>query len=314
MKNTIIKLQTKSGELEIIGDITNNNLWASQKQIADIYGIDRSVVTRHINNIFKTKEVKEKSNVQKMHIAKSDKPVKFYSLDIILAVGYRTNSSKAIKFRKWSNKVLKEYVINGFSINYNKVKTNYNKFNELLNYVKTIKLAASDDEVISLIQFFAKTWFSLEAFDSNTLPSPQSGITKASVKLTSINFINTLNELKTHLISKQKATEFFAKENNKNLIEGIFGNIYQSSFGERAYPTIESQASHLFYFIVKNHPFIDGNKRSGAFAFIWFLKKSNFNFSEKITPETLTCLALIIAKSLPKEKDQMIGLILLLIK
>jgi len=147
-------------------DSKNETIWASQKDIAEVFGIDRTVVTKHINNIFKDDEIDEKSNVQKMHIANSDKPVKFYNLDIILAVGYRTNSSKAIEFRKWATKTLKEHITKGFTINKNTLKQNYEKFLQAVDGVK--KLLPENSEIIKnkdileLVKSFANTWFNLE--------------------------------------------------------------------------------------------------------------------------------------------------------
>ena len=138
-KNLII-YQSKSGKIEFRGDFRRETIWGTQKQVAEVFGIDRSVVTKHINKILKDREVDEKSNVQKMHIANSDKPVKFYSLDIILAVGYRANSARAIEFRKWATKVLKQHLIEGYTINKKRLAANYQKFIQALGDVKALLL------------------------------------------------------------------------------------------------------------------------------------------------------------------------------
>lgn len=198
MKKEILIYQSKSGKIEFRGGLKKNTVWGTQKQIADVFEIERSVVTKHIRKIIKDKEIDEKSNVQKMHFAHSDKPVKLYSLDIMLAVGYRANSYKAVLFRKWAVKTLKQ-----------------------------------------------------------------------------------------ELISKKQAADLFGQERIKDSVNGIVGNIFQTFGGQDLYSTIEEKSAHLLYFMVKNHPLIDGNKRSGAFSFIWFLRKAG-RLPASLTPEALS--------------------------
>ena len=168
------------------------------------------------------------------------------------------------------------------------------------------------DEILSLIKDFWKTWFDLESFDKWNLP--QSGFTQKDLKILSIELYEALEKLKQDLIKQWLATELFAQEKEKWSLEWILWNVFATAFWEEVYPTIEEEASHLLYFIVKNHPFNDGNKRSGAFAFIWFLQKAGLEFRKKITPEALTTLTLLVAQSPPAEKEKMIWLILLLLK
>ena len=284
-------------------------------EIGDIFGIERSVVTKHIGKILKDKEVNHKSNVQKMHIANSDKPVKFYSLDMILAVGYRTNSFRAIIFRQWANKILKSHIVGDSVITRSKIDKNYTSFLNAVDDLK--KLVSKDsksitDDILELVRMFASTWFSLDSYDKAKLP--KSGASKKKVIFTAEELKKDLFKLKKELINKKEATELFAKEKHKNNLEGIVGNVLQSFSGKNVYLTLEEKAAHLLYFIVKNHPFTDGNKRSGAFAFIWFLRRFDILDTNNITPEALTALTLLIAESKPSEKDRMIGLVLLLLK
>ena len=308
--------QTKKGALEIKEDLKAETLWVTQIQIADIFEKDRSVISKHINNILKDKEV-EKSNVQKMHIANSDKPVHFYSLDIVLSVGYRTNSKRAIEFRKWATKTLKEHITKGYTINHNRIKTHYNEFIDAVEDIKKLLPKDSNNNIdtasiLELISTFADTWLSLDAYDKDELVS--TGITKEEIVLTVDQLNKALKELKLSLIKKNEATELFGRERQHSSIEGIVGNVMQS-FGENdLYPTIEEKAAHLLYFMVKNHPFIDGNKRSGAYSFIWFLQKAKILSIKKITPKTLTALTLLVAESKPTNKERMIKLILQLLR
>jgi death-on-curing family protein len=232
---------------------------------------------------------------------------------MIISIGYRVNSKKATEFRKWATKTLKQHITKGWTINPKRIEKNYQEF---INAVDDIKLLAKNkigsDDTLELVKSFANTWFNLEAFDENNLPS--SGENKIDIVIQSDNLYSAIAELKNDLINKRQATILFAQEKNKDSLAGIFANIFQSAFGEEVYPSIEEKAANLLYFIVKNHPFNDGNKRSGAFSFIWFLNKANFDFRSQITPETLTALTLLIATSNPSEKDKLIGLILLLLK
>jgi len=167
------------------------------------------------------------------------------------------------------------------------------------------------DDILALIKSFAHTWFSLESFDEDKLP--KGGLTKQDIQLESSALYEAVDHLKADLIANNQATQLFAQEKKKDALAGIFGNVFQSVFGEDAYPTIEEKAAHLLYFIVKNHSFNDGNKRTGAFAFIWFLQKVQFDFRAKITPEALTAITLLIAQSNPADKDKIIGLVVILL-
>jgi death-on-curing family protein len=315
-KSKIQKLaiyQAKSGAIELRQDFNKETFWANQKDLSFIYEKDQSVISRHINNIFKDKELDKKSNMQKMHIANSDKPVEFYSLDIILAVGYRVESSRAINFRRWATKILKQHITKGFTINLNRLKQNQQDF---LKAVEDIKILSKDnsqiktDDILELIKSFSYTWFSLDKYDKNSFPKTG---TKKKINITSEELSNNLTKLKTELINRREASELFAQEKNPGNLEGIIGNIFQAVFSQDVYSTIEEKAAHLLYFIIKNHPFNDGNKRSGAFTFVWFLNKAKFNFKDRINPESLATLTILIAESNPRDKEKMIGIVLLLL-
>lgn len=314
-KNKEIAIYKDSkGNIDFRIDEDKETLWATQAQIAEVFDIERSVATKHISNIFKDKEVDEKRNVQKMHIANSDKPVNIYSLDIVLAVGYRSNSSKAIRFRQWATKTLKSHVVDGYTINTNRISKNYDAFLSAVENVK--KLLPENDAVTSkdtleLVKLFANTWFSLDAYDKSEFT--KKNLTKNQVKLSGEELYKAILELKDELIKKGEATDLFANERSINSIEGIVGNVFQSFGGKSVYESVEEKAAHLLYFIVKNHPFSDGNKRSGAFSFVWFLRKAKILNTSRITPEALTALTLLVAESDPKDKEQIVGLVMMLI-
>lgn len=317
MINKTIVYQTKNGELTLKQNTEADTVWANQIQIADIFDAERSVITKHIRNILKDKELDANSVCAKMaHTAEDGKTyqVQFYSLDVILAVGYRTNSKKAIAFRQWATQTLKNHIQKGYTINRHRIKKNYDEFLKSVDDVKKILpdgYVIDKDSVLELISLFADTWLSLDAYDKDQLTIK--GFTKRKVTLTAEKLNKTLFALKQNLISKGEATDIFGVERSKESIAGIIGNVMQSFADQDLYPSIEEKAAHLLYFIIKNHPFVDGNKRSGAYAFIWFLKQAKILDLKKITPPALTALTLLIAESDPKDKEKMVGLVCMIL-
>jgi hypothetical protein len=240
--------------------------------------------------------------------------VKYYNLDIIMAVGYRTNSSTAIQFRQWATKTLREHITKGFTINRARIGENYEAFMTVVDSLK--KLAPREgsvdtESVLELVRLFADTWFSLDAYDKEALTPMK--VTKRSVALTAKALMAGVAVLKSELIDKGEATDNFATERNQNAVEAIVGNVMQS-FGRTAvYPSVEEKAAHLLYFIIKNHPFVDGNKRTGAYAFVWYLRKAKVLDTTVLTPAALTALTLLIAESDPTDKEKMTKLVVLLL-
>ncbi len=310
LKQNIVIYQAKNGSIEIRGDFSNETMWASQIQIAEVFGVDRSVVTKHIKNILNSKEVDQKSNVQILHIANSDKPVNFYSLDVILAVGYRTNSKIAIEFRKWATKTLREYITKGYALNKKQIRKNHADFIKAINSIQALlpeNINLDPKSILDLVKEFSTTWSSLDAYDKESLT--KIGTNKKSIKVSAEELLQSILILKNNLLEKGEATDLFAQERTNRSIEGIIGNVMQSFGGQKVYKTVEEKSAHLLYFMVKNHPFVDGNKRSGAFAFIWFLRKVGVSGYKNINPSTLTALTILIAESKPDKKDKMIALI-----
>ncbi len=308
--------QATNGAVELRVDPSKETVWARQNEIALLFDIDRTVVTKHINNILSSEEVLEKSNVQNLHIANSDKPIKVYSLDIILAVGYRTNSFKAIEFRKWATKTLKEHITKGYTINKKMIGKNWEEISQAVESAKKFLpkeyQALTGGQALDLAELFARTWLSLDAYDKQSLVIKKP--TKKNVQLTGEELLAAIFDLKSKLIRKGEATPLFAADRHKESLEGIVGNIMQSFEGKDVYETVEAKAAHLLYFVVKNHPFVDGNKRSGAFAFVWFLEKTKCLDVGRMTPEALTALTLLVAESNPSDKENIVALIMKLIE
>lgn len=313
----IYKTDDNQTEIEVVYE--NNTVWLNQYQIAALFQTDRTSVLKHIKNIYKVKELDEKSTcakfaqVQKEGNRLVNREVLNYNLDVIISVGYRVNSKKGVQFRQWASQRLNDYLIKGYAINQKLINKNKAQF---LQTLEDLKLLAKNNQnleakdILTLIQSFSNTFFALEQYDKNKFPTKG---TLLEIKINAIELKNDLQKLKNELIKKEEASELFAQEKKQGTLEGIFGTVFQSVFGQDAYPSLEEKAAHLMYFIIKNHPFNDGNKRSGAFSFIWLLQKSGYDFHQKISPETLTTLTILIAESSPSDREKMIGIILLLL-
>ncbi|MDP2656421.1 MAG: RhuM family protein, partial [bacterium] len=254
-KDEIIVYQTKTGAIELRGDLNRETVWATQAQIVDLFDVDQSVVSRHIKNIFKDGEIDEKSNMQKMHNANSDKPVTLYSLDVVLSVGYRTNSRVALEFRQWATKTLRQHITKGYTLNPKVIKHHYVEFQKAIENIKQLLPAGTPIDhasVLELISAFADTWLSLDAYDRDVLANK--GATRKSVALTAEQLSKALIDFKISLMKKGEATDLFGYERNVGNVDGIVGNVMQSFGGKSVYPSVEEKAAHLLYFMVKNHP------------------------------------------------------------
>lgn len=315
--NQIVIYQAKSGALELRKDVQKETIWATQAHIADLFEIERSVVTKHIRNVLKDKELDTRSVCANFaHTASDGKTyqVQFYNLDLILAVGYRANSRKAIQFRQWATKTLRQYITEGYAINKNRIARNYKQFLEAVEHMKQLVPAGAaidTQSVLELVNAFADTWPSLNAYDRDTLVTK--GATKKHVALTAEKLNESLAQFKEALHKKGGAGEHFGLERHPGSIEGIVGNVMQSFGGQELYASVEEKAAHLLYFTVKDHPFIDGNKRSGAYAFVWFLRQAKILDTARLTPPALTALTILVAESNSKDKEKMIRLILTLL-
>ncbi len=312
----LVIYQTKSGALELRGDFKHETVWATLDQIGILFGRDKSVISRHLTNIYKEGELSQKATVAKNATVQTEggrtvtREIEYYNLDAILSVGYRVSSKIATQFRIWATKTLKEHLTKGYTINKKVLLKNHEAFLKSVSDIQALlpeHVILDPRDILELVKEFASTWTSLDAYDKESLKPI--GITKKSIKLSGSELTAAIASLRTELIKKDEATEIFAQERSAGSVEGIVGNVMQSFGGKDVYKTIEEKSAHLLYFMVKNHPFVDGNKRSGAFAFIWFLRKVGSKNARAINPTSLTALTLLIAESNPNKKEQMIGLV-----
>lgn len=317
----ILIYQAKNGALEIRGDFSNETLWATQSQIAEAFTVSIPTINEHIKNIYKTRELEQNRTIRKFRIVQKEgkreiqREVIHYNLDMILSVGYRVNSKTATQFRIWATKTLKEHITKGYTINRKRIGKNYDAFMKAVSDIQNLlpeHITLDPKAILELVKEFSSTWVSLDAYDHDNLKSI--GATKKSIKLNGEELIQAISSFRNELLKKGEATDLFAQERNVGSVEGIVGNVMQSFGGKDVYGSIEEKAAHLLYFIVKNHPYVDGNKRSGAFSFIWFLRKARAKKSRNINPASLTALTLLIAESNPNKKDQMIALVTQMLK
>ena len=312
--------QARNGQIEFKGDFEHDTVWGNLNQIAELFGRDKSVISRHIKNIFNSCELKKTATVAKIATVQKEgkreitREIDYYNLDMILSVGYRVDSNQATQFRIWATTILKQHLVDGYTINKRRIATNHDQFMQAVSDVQSLLPAPgrmNAQDALELIKAFADTWTSLDAYDTQRFP--KQGITRKKAIFVAADLAGALDKLKQQLVSRKETTDLFGKERIPNAVNSIIGNVFQSFDGQDLYSTVEEKSAHLLYFIVKDHPFMDGNKRSGAFSFVWFLRKTGM-LRASLTPEALTTLTLLVAESNPKEKDKIIGLILLLLR
>lgn len=315
--NKVELYRSPNGETEIEVKFENETVWISLNQIAELFGRDKSVISRHIRNIYKESELDYSSTVAKNATVQKEgkriitREIEYYNLDVIISVGYRVNSKKGTQFRIWATNRLKEYLIQGYSVN-NKRLNELNKLIQIVAKTENITTQISEAKgLLSILTKYTRSFILLNQFDGNSLE-----LTNLERNITyEIDYeeaSKAINELKKQLIHQREATELFGNQKD-NSFKGILRSITQTFDGNYLYPTIEQQAANLLYFIIKNHPFTDGNKRIAAFCFVWFLEKNKHllrNSGEsKINDNALIALALLVAQSDPNDKELMIKLI-----
>ncbi len=291
--------------------LEDGTVWLKQEQLAELFGRERSVITKHVRNVFKEGELDEKSNVQKMHIPDSDKPVAFYNLDVIISVGYRVKSLRGVRFRQWANSVLKQHLVQGYTLNQRRLaERGLGEAQQALQLLaRTLQANALVDDtgsaVLQLISSYASTWHLLLAYDEDRLALPD-GCQPAQGILAYEQAQTAIQQLKAELMQQGEATPLFGQARGEGL-QGILGSIEQTMFGEPLYASRELKAAHLLYFVIKDHPFADGNKRIGSFLFLLYLQQEGMAL--QINATALTALALLVAESAPANKELLIRLI-----
>ena len=312
-KNEVVQFKNGDFVLDVTISPDSETVWLNQKQIANLFGIDRTVVTRHIKNIFKSGELDENSmcaNFAHMgQLGVQEYNVKYYNLEVILAVGYRTNSAKGILFRKWANNILREYLLKGYVVNDRHFQDIEYVTRMLNQYKEAGGQLPSSDAMLEFLKAYQRGFKILDDYDHHCLEVP-----KGQKDIYIIQYDECIKLIHNTMFADQG--DQFAIERDDSFKSSI-STIYQSFGGNHLYPTLEDKASALLYFIVKNHSFIDGNKRIGATIFLYFLEKNNAlykNGKERINNDALATLTILVATSRPEDKDIMMQLIKTIIK
>ena len=325
-QNPIVIYQAQDGTTQVEVRFENDTVWLSQAQMAMLFGKDIRTINEHITNIFDDEELEKESTIRKFRIVRQEgkrqvnREIEHYDLDMIISVGYRVKSKQGISFRRWATARLKEYLTQGYTINQKRLQQNAHELEQALALIQ--KTANSSEltlesgrGLVDIVSRYTHTFLWLQQYDEGLLTEPQTQ--QGGTLPTYAEACSALAELKSQLMAKGEASDLFGRERDNGL-SAILGNLDQSVFGEPAYPSIEAKAAHLLYFVVKNHPFSDGNKRSGAFLFVDFLHRNGRLFDHNghpvINDTGLAALTLLVAESDPKQKETLIRLIMHMLK
>ncbi|CDE16494.1 putative uncharacterized protein [Clostridium sp. CAG:288] len=309
-KFELVKFTDNNFEINVRADIDNDTVWITQKEMALLFEVSIDNISLHIKNILKENEldissIEESSVVQIEGNRKVNRRIKIYNLDMIISVGYRVKSQKGILFRKWANKILKEYLIQGYSINQKRISA-LNKTIEIQNKMLASSLNIEQEALVNVIEEYTKALDLLDNYDHQCLIKPKGN--ESIYKLTYSDCRTIIDSMKFKTTSS-----VFGVEKEEGKLNGILAAVYQNVFGQEVYPSLEEKAAHLLYFLVKDHPFADGCKRIAATLFLEFLNKNHALIKggkKIIANDTLVAITILTAESRPEEKDVMIKLIM----
>ena len=306
-KNEIVLFETDDKEikLSVPVDVEQETVWLNRNQMADLFDRDVKTIGKHINNALK--EELDDSTVAKFATVQTEggrnvaRDIEYYNLDMIISVGYRVKSKRGVEFRKWANSVLKQYILQGYAVNNNRIA----QLGEVIQIMKRNQNSLDSKQVLSVIEKYSTALDLLDAYDHQNMERPKGN---------EASYVLTYEEC-TDVISSMRfgdESDLFGKEKDDSF-KGSIGNIYQSFGGKDVYPTLEEKAAHLLYFVTKNHSFLDGNKRIAATMFLYFLDKNGVLFvdgEKTIEDHTLVALTIMIAESKPDEMEMMITVIM----
>ena len=303
MDREIILFKADDIELQVKITPDEETVWLTQDQMAELFDKDRSVIGRHISNIFKEGELEEDTSVQILHGSnlENHRPPQYYNLDVIISVGYRVKSRRGIQFSRWANSVLKDYILKGYAVNNNRMA----QLGEVIRIMKRTENSLDAKQVLSVIERYSVALALLDDYDHQTMKRPKGN--DATYVLSYEECRDIIDHMKFSADS-----DLFGNEKDDSF-KGSIGNIYQSFAGQEIYPTVEEKAANLLYFVTKNHSFSDGNKRIAATMFLYFLDKNGILFREgekTIEDHTLVALTIMIAESRPDEKEMMVSVIM----
>ncbi|MBN1005455.1 RhuM family protein [Amphritea pacifica] len=322
MANPIEIYQTSEQHIEIKLDLDSETLWLTQRQMAEVFEKDVRTVNEHLKNIYEEQELTKDSTIRKFRIVqlegsrKVSREVDHYNLDAILSVGYRVSSKKGTQFRQWASHILKQHLVEGYTLNHQRLAQRGIEIEQALSLLSSTlqnqqMISESGEAVLAMISDYARSWSLLQAYDEQSLGDClQKQSDMQALDLDSVLY--AVAELKKELIAKGEATELFGQLRGQGLASAIA--TIEQGFGDQLfYPNAASRAANLLYMVIKNHPFADGNKRTGSFLFLWYLRVHQHLLAKPveqlINDNTLVALALLVAESKPGQKELMIRLI-----
>lgn len=326
-KGEIVIYKAEDGQAAIEVRLKEDTVWLTQKQMAVLFDTERSVITKHIRNIIRGKELYEDSVCAIFaHTAADGKTYRttFYNLDMIISVGYRVNSKRGTQFRIWATNVLRDHLVKGYTLNEKRLQENKARLKELEAAVALVEKAKSTKQLsaseaaglLTVITEYTRSWLLLHQYDAGTLQTKELH-RNVRFRIDEEMAKKAIAQLKKNLMEREEAGDLFGRERERGALKGILGSIEQTFEGEDLYPSVEEKAANLLYFIIKDHPFVDGNKRIASLMFIWFLEKNDLLLAtdgeRKINDNALVALTLLVAESNPKQKDVMIDLVINLI-
>ena len=305
-ENEIVLFETEDEKVKLSVPIQNETVWLTQDQMSELFDTARSSIAYHIGNIFKEKELERDTSVEIFDRSKnSSRPPQYYNLDVIISVGYRVKSRRGIEFRRWANKVLKDYIIKGYAINDKRLEA-LQKTVEIQAKMLATAIEGDSDEVLKAVNLYTQALTLLDQYDHQSLEKPEGN--QPIYRITYADCRAMVDRMEDSFKS-----DVFGVEKEPGKIEGILAAVYQDVFGGEVYPSLEEKAANLLYFMIKDHPFADGCKRIAASLFLEFLNRNNALFRDGhkvISDGALVAITLMIAESDPKEKDIMTTMVM----
>ena len=309
MKKEIVLFETKDKEVRLPVSLENETVWLSANQMALLFDRDEKTIRKHINNVFSEDELDRENNTQKMRVDGVKQKVPFYTLDVIISVGYRVKSQRGTEFRRWANDILKQYIMKGYAVNEKRLAA-LNKTVEIQSKIIANTLDIEEAEVLRAVNLYSDALVLLDQYDHQSLNKPEGN--KPVYRITYEDCRNMINHMEDSFSS-----DVFGVEKEAGKVEGILAAVYQDVFGGEVYPSLEEKAANLLYFMIKDHPFADGCKRIAASLFLEFLDKNDAlirDGQKAISDGALVAITLMIAESNPEEKDIMTTLVMNLLK
>lgn len=300
-RSEIVIFETEDKLISLPVSVEDETVWLSANQMSVLFDRDEKTIRKHINNVFLEEEVEKSNNTQKMRVDGVKQLVPFYTLDVIISVGYRVKSKRGVEFRRWANSVLKQYILKGYAVNDNRIK----QLGEVIRIMKRTENELDSKQVLSVIEKYSNALDLLDSYDHQNMTRPEGN---------RATYVLSYEECKEVIQSMRFGDEsdLFGREKDDSF-KGSIGNIYQSFGGVDIYESLEEKAANLLYFVTKNHSFFDGNKRIAATMFLYFLDKNVALFvdgKKKIEDSTLVALTIMIAESRPEEKEMMVSVVM----